>query len=213
METNKDKETIISSIKNIYSNMSVPVVLCDKNFVNIWKNSQADKILNKINLDLVLSDENLKDISKFVKYNKHGVINACFLPFLGCKIDVIPVVFNKFAGIILMFETSEDDNSSLLFNNTDNIVSILSSNLRLPMHIINNIINVLNNDINNINSPDKEKLKKSVEAIENNTYKMYRICTNLSELIRFLLIAILLTKQMLKSLIILIILLIVVQLI
>ena len=143
----------------------------------------ASKLLDKVNLDLILSKDNADYIKKLMIENKHGVFNASFLPFLGCKINIIPVKYNEFLGVVLIFEaiTEMDFN----FDQTDNIVSILSSNLRLPMHLITNAVDILNYDVDKLSVPDKEKMKKSISVVENNTYKMYRVCKNLSELIRF----------------------------
>ena len=184
-DINQDLCSFLINIKNIYSPINSPVILCDIDLNSIWRNSSAENIFKKVNIDLILSKDNLMEISKIVEENRHSTINASFLPFLGCKINVTPVKNNNFCGAILIFEISEKDDILSIFNNTDHIVSILSSNLRLPMHLITNALDILNYDIEKMKHEDKDKIKKSITVVENNTYKMCRICKNLSELIRF----------------------------
>ncbi|MBP0979149.1 MAG: hypothetical protein J6C55_00665 [Oscillospiraceae bacterium] len=187
MTVEQDKTTILSSIENIYSKVTVPIVVCDQKINAIWKNLKAKEIFNKINLDLILSEENFNNIKNLIDQNKHGMIDACFLPFLGCKINVIPVRHNSFSGAILMFQIFDKTDKESILKQTDNMVSILSSNLRLPMHLITNAVEILNLDIDKFESSDfdKKKIKRSISVVENNTYKMYRVCKNLSELIKF----------------------------
>lgn len=187
MTMEHDKTIILSSIKNIYSEISLPTIVCDNQIVSIWKNAKAEEILNKINLDLILSQENFNNIKDLITNNRPGVIDACFLPFFGCVINIVPIIYNNFSGAILMFQVSNEETQKTIFAKTDNMVALLSSNLRLPMHLITNAVEILNYDINKfqISIPNKEKMQKSISVVENNTYKIYRVCKNLSELIRF----------------------------
>ena len=185
---NNDLQNILSSIKIIYSNSSAPVIFCDKNVNFLWGNSQSEKVLEKVNLELILSQEDANKIKNSILKNSNVAINACFLPFLGCKINVLSVKYGNFIGAVLVFDISEGSDMEYIFNNTDYIVSILSSNLRLPIHLITNAIEILNYDIDKMFPEDpenKNKIKKTICVVENNTYKMYRVCKNLSELIRF----------------------------
>lgn len=195
MTVNKDQAKTISSIKDLYSLANIPIVLCDDHLNCIWENEKTNLTFGKINLDLILSKNNVNQVKELISNNTYGSITATFLPFVGCNINVAPIKNNDFNGVLLMFESvgpnmnkSVDDDSKeneRLYTETDNIVSMLSHNLRLPMHLITNAIENLNVDIKRMQDPDKEKIERSISVVENNTYKMCRVCKNLSELIRF----------------------------
>lgn len=181
---------ILNSIEIIYSNVNVPIILCNEELLCIWKNKKAEYIFKKINLDLIFSQDNSNDIKSFIEKQECGVIEACFLPFLGCKIIITPIKRNDFVGGILSFEAIDDFYKENLLKQTDKMVSMLSSNLRLPMHLITNALDMLNYDVCSVSKDDsicfdENKLKKYINVIENNTYKMFRVCQNLSELVRF----------------------------
>ncbi len=197
MVNSEDNNSTVSSIKNLYSMAPIPVFLCNDEVNSIWKNEKTFLTFGRIDLDLILSVDNVIQIKELFSNNQYGSITAKFLPFVGCKINVAPVKNNDFNGVLLMFESvkptiNDDDDESdkhekneRLYTETDNIVSMLSHNLRLPMHLITNALGNLNLNIEKMQDSEKEKISGSLSVVEKNTYKMCRVCKNLSELIRF----------------------------